>query len=67
MKSGNNYKKHPALNNVIKMKDDQIKKPIVFCIGNVEETKDLIYLPLYMIMFLTEPVTLGKIDFTLHI
>lgn len=49
------------------MKDDQIKKPIVFCIGNVEETKDLIYLPLYMIMFLTEPVTLGKIDFTLHI
>ncbi|MCH4283639.1 MULTISPECIES: ATP-binding protein [Bacillota] len=67
IKSGNNYKKHPALNHVIEMKDDQMKKPIVFCIGNIEETEDLIYIPLYMVMFLTEPVSLGKIDFTLHI
>lgn len=49
------------------MKDDQMKKPIVFCIRNNEETEDLIYLPLYMIMFLTEPISLGKIDFSLHI
>ena len=67
IKSGNNYKKHPALNHVIEMKDDQMKKPIVFCIGNIEETEDLIYIPLYMVMFLTEPCFVKQIDFTLHI
>lgn len=64
IKSRKDYKTHASLTRV--MKDHpQIKKPIVFCIGNVEETKEVTYLPMYMIMFLTNHFELGKIE--LHI
>ena len=54
IKSGNDYKRHLALNNTMKVKEWGINKAIVFCRGNVEKDKDILYLPWYMIMFLKQ-------------
>ena len=53
IKSGNDYKQHTALNNTMKVKEWNLKKAIVFCQGNVEKDKNILYMPWYMIMFLT--------------
>lgn len=67
VKSGKDYKAHVALNKVIKEYKDSIHKPIVFSIANVEDTDDILYLPLYMIMFLKNEWKLERIEFQLHI
>ncbi len=54
IKSGNDYKQHTALNNTMKVKEWNLKKAIVFCQGNVEKDKDIVYMPWYMIMFLKQ-------------
>ncbi len=54
IKSGDDYKRHLALNNTMKVKEWGINKAIVFCRGNVEKDKDILYLPWYMIMFLKQ-------------
>ena len=54
IKSGNDYKQHTALNNTMKVKEWNLKKAIVFCQGNVEKDKDILYMPWYMIMFLKQ-------------
>lgn len=67
IKSGKNYKNHPALHNILQNKDYKITKPIVFCIGNIENQEDILYLPLYMIMYLKDEHKLGVIDLNLKI
>ena len=52
VKSGNDYKEHTALNNVLKVKEWNLNKAFVLCKGNVEKTVKNIYLPWYMIMFI---------------
>ena len=52
VKSGNDYKKHNALDNVRKVSDWDIKKSYVFCNANVLVENGIRYLPWYMIMFL---------------
>ena len=54
IKSGNDYKQHTAFNNTMKVKEWNLKKAIVFCQGNVEKDKDILYMPWYMIMFLKQ-------------
>lgn len=51
IKSGNDYKKHHALNKVSAVMDWKFGKKYVFCKGNIEKEKDIVYLPWYMIMF----------------
>ncbi len=48
IKSGKNYTRHPALNNVI----DTINTAIVFHNGNITTAGKIIYLPIYMLMFI---------------
>lgn len=67
IKSGKNYKSHPALHNILRNKDYKITKPIVFCIGNIENQEDILYLPLYMIMYVKDEHTLGVIELNLKI
>ena len=67
IKSGKNYKNHIALNNLIRTPGLTIHKPIVFCIGNVEDTNDVTYLPLYLIMYLKNEKKLGNIDISFSI
>ena len=51
IKSGNNYKSHPALNKVGAVDNWSFGKKYVFCKGNVEQEGDIVYLPWYMVMF----------------
>lgn len=54
VKSGKDYKRHNALNNVLNNETFGIKKAYVFSIGNIEKEDKIIYLPIYMIMYLKE-------------
>lgn len=64
IKSGKNYKKHNALDNLL-TKDFDIHKAYIFSNKNIEVHENKIYLPIYMIMFLKKEQlndTLYKID-----
>lgn len=58
IKSGSDYKRHKALDNVLAVPEWDLKQAIVFCPGNVEKQGKITYLPWYMVMFLKQ------IDFT---
>ncbi len=51
VKSGKNYTKHNALNNVLESKEYNIKKGYILSNANVKVDGKKIYLPIYMIMF----------------
>ena len=51
VKSGKSYKRHNALNNVLKSPNYSIPRAIVLCESNVESCENIDYLPVYMIMF----------------
>ena len=51
IKSGKDFKKHPAVNKVMDIPSWNIGKVLVFCKGNIEKDGDVVYLPWYMIMF----------------
>ena len=51
IKSGNDFKKHPAVNKIREVPSWDFGKVLVFCKGNVEKDGDVVYLPWYMIMF----------------
>ncbi len=52
IKSGTDYKKHAALNNVLAVEEWKLNKAFVFCSGNVKKEENIVYLPWYMIMFI---------------
>ena len=65
IKSGKDYKKHSALENVLKEKNYEIERAYIFSEGNVEIKDQKIYMPIYMIMFLKNTElenTIYKID-----
>ena len=51
IKSGNDYKKHSALNKVTAVEKWTFGRKIVFCKGNVEKEGNIEYFPWYMVMF----------------
>lgn len=54
VKSGKDYTQHSALNNIISNEDYSIKKAFVFSKYNVSVKGNIIYLPIYMLMFINE-------------
>lgn len=52
VKSGKDYTKHNALNNVLNNKDYGVKKAFVLSKYNVEAIEDVVYYPIYFIMFI---------------
>lgn len=65
IKSGKDYKKHCALENVLKEKNYEIERAYIFSEVNVEIKDQKIYMPIYMIMFLKNTElenTIYKID-----
>lgn len=52
VKSGNDCKKHSALNKIRRVEAWNIQRSYVFCKGNTELENGVIYLPWYQIMFL---------------
>ena len=57
IKSGNDYKSHAAMNRALKVENWKFDKNIVFSKYNVETDEKILYLPWYMIMFLTQNKT----------
>lgn len=52
IKSGKDYQRHAALDNVMENKDYAIPMAYVFQNGNVTKDDRIVYLPIYMLMFL---------------
>ena len=65
VKSGKNYTRHSAINNMLKEYGGSISKAIVFSVDNVREEGRVIYLPLYMLMFLEKDIDLN-IDISIN-
>ena len=52
VKSGNDYRRHTALDNACANNPGKLYRRFVLCKGNVEAADDgIIYLPLYMTIF----------------
>lgn len=66
VKSGKDYTKHSALDNVLDNRDYGIENAFVLCNSNLEIKNKITYLPIYMIMFIDknkeEKITQKKID-----
>ena len=52
IKSGKDYYRHNAMDNVLKQSDYGIEEGYVFCGGNIEQIDKITYFPIYMLMFL---------------
>ena len=52
VKSGNDWRRHKALDNMLAIEDWHLRDAYVLCKGNVETDGPITYLPLYMTMFL---------------
>lgn len=51
VKSGNDYKKHSALDKIRSVSEWKFRDGIVLCKGNLEVVDDVLYLPWYMMIF----------------
>jgi hypothetical protein len=54
VKSGDNYKKHASLDNIINTQGCRIGQSIVLSKNNIEVDNSITYLPLYMADLITE-------------
>lgn len=63
IKSGKDYYRHSAINNVLKHPEFDIPKGYVFCNGNVETDGKVVYFPIYMLMFLQKETLPDEIIF----
>lgn len=52
IKSGKDYYRHTAMNNVLEHSEYDISEGYVFCNGNIEVSGKITYFPIYMLMFL---------------
>ena len=52
IKSGKDYYRHNAMDNVLKQSDFGRAEGYIFCGGNVERADSVTYFPIYMLMFL---------------
>lgn len=64
VKSGKNYQRHCALNNLMEISNYTIDEAFILSNYNLEVKGNLIYYPIYMLMFIEdEEIKLPKIDF----
>ncbi len=65
VKSGKDYNRHRALSNVLDCKDYTLPKALVFTNENLKQDGAIVYAPIYMTMFLTQPenaISYYKVD-----
>ena len=63
VKSGKNYQRHSALNNVMEISNYSIDEAFILSNYNVEVKGNLVYLPIYMLMLIKdEDIKLPKVD-----
>lgn len=56
VKSGNDFEKHKALDNLLQIKAYDLKKAIVFSSYNLKVDGNILYLPIYMVSFLKQGI-----------
>lgn len=61
-KSGKDYEKHKALDNIMAVGEWGIKEAVVLCQGNIQKRNGVLYLPWYAAMFLEKDAGPQKID-----
>ena len=54
VKSGKDYQRHSALNNIMEISEYQIKEAIILSNYNIEVKNNFVYYPIYMLMFIKE-------------
>ena len=64
VKSGKDYYRHAAMDNLLANKDYNIESGFVFCNNNIKVDKKITYYPIYMIMFLEKKVLPDDIMYT---
>ena len=64
VKSGKDYSRHRALNNILTCPEYDIPQAVVLCNNNFEVKDDVIYVPIYMMMFLQKE---REIDMQFHL
>lgn len=67
VKSGKDYKRHSALENILSDENYDIPEAIVFSNANVEVVGKRVYMPIYMVMFLENELlkdSIYKLDLT---
>ncbi len=63
VKSGKSYQRHSALNSIMKVQNYSIEEAFVLSNFNVEKRNNIIYYPIYMVMFLSnDEIKFPKID-----
>ena len=67
IKSGKDYTKHAALNNVLSNADYAIPRAFVFHNGNVSSSGKIIYYPIYMLMFIQKHNNDSDLIYTLNV
>lgn len=55
IKSGKDYRRHTALDNILSVGEWKFEEAVVFCMDNVSTDGKVTYLPWYMAMFLKTP------------
>ena len=64
VKSGKDYSRHRALNNILTCSEYDIPQAVVLCNNNFEVKDNVIYVPIYMMMFLQKE---REIDMQFHL
>jgi len=63
VKSGKSYQRHSALSNVMEISNDSTEEAFVLSNYNVEVKDNLVYYPIYMLMFIEdEEIRLPKVE-----
>ena len=63
VKSGKNYPRHSALSNVMEISNYSIEEAFVLSNFNVEVKGNIVYYPIYMLMFIEEEgIKLPEVD-----
>ena len=63
IKSGKDYYRHAALENILSCSEYDIREGMVFCNGNIETVDRITYYPIYMLMFLEKKSLPDKLVF----
>lgn len=67
IKSGKDYEKHVALNNVLGNENYGISKAYVFHNGNIVENCKVTYYPIYMLMFIQKDAELKELIYKINL
>lgn len=67
IKSGKDYTRHAALSNVMSNADYEIKKAYVFHNGNISVNQNIIYYPIYMLMFVEQDAIKNDMIYKLNL